>query len=68
MGERGGASDPLLVAVVVDSHHQSATQADQRYGGPEGSTVWPEIHYPNLSLGKSVRGLDCGLERDTLLQ
>ena len=66
-GECCGTSDPLFVAIVVDAHHQSAAEADESDGRLEGAAVGPEIHDADLGLSGAVRGLDRGLEGDTLL-
>ena len=57
----------MLVAVVVDAHHEAATEADESDGRLEGAAVGPEVHDADLGLGGAVGGLDGGFEGDALL-
>ena len=66
--ERGGTSDPELVAVVVNAHHQTASETDQGDGRLEGFSVGPQVHDADFGLGRAVGSLDDGLERDALLE
>ncbi len=53
---------------MVDPHHQSASEADERDDRLEDTAVGPEVHDADFGLGGAVRGLDGGLEGDALLE
>jgi hypothetical protein len=65
--QRGGAPHPELIAVMVNSHHQTAAEAHEGDRRLEGFAVGPEVHDANLCLGEAVRSLDDGFEGDPLL-
>jgi hypothetical protein len=58
----------LLVAIVVDAHHQSASEADQCDNRSEGCAIGPKIHDADFGLGEAVGSFDGGFEGDSLLQ
>jgi hypothetical protein len=66
--QRGGATDPQSVAIVVDAHHKTTSESDQGDAGLEGLAVGPEVHNADLGLGGAVGGIDDGLEGYALLQ
>jgi hypothetical protein len=53
---------------VVDSHHQSSSEAHECDNRLERFAIGPEIHDSNLSLGGAVGSFDGGFEGDSLLQ
>src|ERR1700759_614932 len=67
-GQGGGAADPLLVAVVVDAHHESSAETDKGDNRLQTAAVGPQIHDANLCLGEAVGGFDGWLEGDPLLE
>ena len=58
----------MLVAIVVDTHHESTAKANESDGRLEWAAVGPEIHDADLGLGGAVGGLNGGLEGNALLQ
>jgi hypothetical protein len=53
---------------VVDTHHQSASEAHECDNRSEGCAIRPEIHDADLGLRGAVRGFDRGFEGDSLLE
>jgi len=64
----GRATHPQLIPIVIDTHHEATSKADQSDGRLEGSAVRPEIHDADLGLGGAVGGVDDGSEGDALLE
>jgi hypothetical protein len=58
----------LLVAIVVDAHHQSSSEADECDNRSEGGAIGPKIHDADFGLSGAMRGFDRGFERDPLLE
>ena len=58
----------MLVAIVVDTHHQSAAEAHEGNGRLECAAVGPEVHDADLGLGGAVRCLDKRFKVNALLQ
>ena len=58
----------MLVAIVVDTHHQSAAEAHEGHSGLERAAVGPEIHDAYLGLGEAVGCLDKRFKVNALLQ
>ena len=58
---------PLLIPIVVNAHHLSASQAYQRQGRRQNAPVRPHIQNPDFGLGEPERRFNCGLEMHPLL-
>jgi hypothetical protein len=58
----------LLVAIVVDTHHQSAAEAHEGHGRLKCAVVGPEVHDADLGLGGAVGSLDKRFKVNALLQ
>lgn len=58
----------MLVSIMVDSHHQSASEANEGDGWLKRTAVGPKVHDADLGLSRSVGGLDDRFKRDALLK